>query len=26
MPLNSVITNIGAQVALASFNRTVDDL
>ncbi|MDN3566684.1 flagellin [Paeniroseomonas aquatica] len=26
MPLNSVITNIGAQVALASFNRTVEDL
>ena len=26
MPLNSVITNVGAQVALASFNRTVDDL
>ncbi|RYI99556.1 MAG: flagellin [Acetobacteraceae bacterium] len=26
MPLNSVITNVGAQVALASFNKTVDDL
>ena len=26
MPLNSVITNIGAQVALASFNKTVEDL
>ena len=26
MPLNSVITNVGAQVALASFNRTVEDL
>jgi flagellin len=26
MPLNSVITNAGAQVALASFNRTVDEL
>ena len=26
MPLNSVITNSGAQVALASFNRTVEDL
>jgi flagellin len=26
MALNSVITNAGAQVALASFNRTVDEL
>ena len=26
MPLNSVITNVGAQVALASFNKTVEDL
>ncbi|MBL6454519.1 flagellin [Belnapia sp. T6] len=26
MPLNSVITNAGAQVALASFNRTAEEL